>query len=114
MFVPLRIHSVYSRGQGSVTPEEALGWAGRHRIPAAALTDLGNLYGWGKWKRTAAAGGFKPLFGCELEVVGRRFIFLVRGREGYGNLMENVQPEGDPGRLRPRCDLRARREGGEK
>jgi len=88
MFVPLRIHSVYSRGQGSVTPEEALGWAGRHRIPAAALTDLGNLYGWGKWKRTAAAGGFKSLFGCELEVDGRRFVFLVRGREGYGNLME--------------------------
>ena len=88
MFVPLRIHSVYSRGKGSVTLEEALGWAARRRLPAAALTDLGNLYGWGKWKRVAAAGGFKPLFGCELEVGGRRFVFLVRGREGYGNLME--------------------------
>jgi DNA polymerase III alpha subunit len=88
MFIPLRIHSVYSRGKGSVTLEEALGWAGRRRIPAAALTDLGNLYGWGKWKRAAAAGGFKPLFGCEFEVGGRRFVFLVRGREGYGNLME--------------------------
>jgi len=88
MFVPLRIHSVYSRGKGSVTLEEALGWAGRRRLPAAALTDLGNLYGWGKWKRAAEAGGFKPLFGCELEVGGRRFVFLVRGREGYANLME--------------------------
>ena len=88
MFVPLRIHSVYSRGKGSVTLEEALGWAARRRLPAAALTDLGNLYGWGKWKRVAEAGGFKPLFGCELEVGGRRFVFLVRGREGYGNLME--------------------------
>ncbi|HYA48971.1 MAG TPA: PHP domain-containing protein, partial [Burkholderiales bacterium] len=88
MFVPLRIHSVYSRGQGGVTLEEALGWAGRRRVPAAALADLGNLYGWGKWKRTAAAGGFKPLFGCELAIGGRRFVFLVRGREGYGNLME--------------------------
>jgi DNA polymerase III alpha subunit len=88
MFVPLRIHSVYSRGQGSVTLEEALSWAGRRRVPAAALTDRGNLYGWGKWKRTAAAGGFKPLFGCELEVGGRRFVLLVRGREGYPNLVE--------------------------
>jgi DNA polymerase-3 subunit alpha/error-prone DNA polymerase len=88
MFIPLRIHSVYSRGKGSVTLEEALGWAGRRRIPAAALTDLGNLCGWGKWKRTAEAGGFKPLFGCELEVAGRRFVFLVKSREGYGNLME--------------------------
>lgn len=88
MSIPLRIHSVYSRGKGSVTLEETLGWAGRRRTPAAALTDLGNLYGWGKWKRVAEAGGFKPLFGCELEVAGRRFVFLVKGREGYGNLME--------------------------
>jgi DNA-directed DNA polymerase III PolC len=88
MFIPLRIHSVYSRGKGSVTLEEALGWLGRRRVPAAALADVGNLYGWGKWKRAAEAGGFKPLFGCELERGGGKFVFLVRGREGYGNLME--------------------------
>ncbi len=88
MFVPLRLHSVYSRGKGSVTLEEAAGWAAGKRLPAAALTDAGNIYGWGKWKRLAPAGGFKPLFGCELEVGGRRFVFLVRTREGYSNLME--------------------------
>ena len=88
MFVPLRLHSVYSRGKGSITLEEAAGWAGGRRLPAAALTDVGNIYGWGKWKRIAPAGGFKPLFGCELEVGGRRFVFLVKTREGYSNLME--------------------------
>jgi len=88
MFVPLRIHSVYSRGKGSVTLEEAAGWAAGTRLPAAALADFGNIYGWGKWKRLAPAGGFKPLFGCELDIGGRRFIFLVKTREGYSNLME--------------------------
>jgi DNA-directed DNA polymerase III PolC len=88
MFVPLRLHSVYSRGKGSVTLEEAAGWAGRRELPAAALADVGNIYGWGKWKRVAPAGGFKPLFGCELEVGGRRFVFLVKTRDGYSNLME--------------------------
>ncbi len=88
MFVPLRVHSVYSRGKGSVTLEEALGWAAHRRLPAVALTDIGNLYGWGKWKRAAEVGGFKPLFGCEFEVGGRRFVFLVRRREGYANLVE--------------------------
>ena len=88
MFVPLRIHSVYSRGKGSVTIEEAAGWAAGTKLPAAALADVGNIYGWGKWKRIAPAGGFKPLFGCELEVGGRRFVFLVKTREGYSNLME--------------------------
>ncbi|MCX6571359.1 MAG: PHP domain-containing protein [Candidatus Aminicenantes bacterium] len=88
MFVPLRLHSVYSRGKGSVTLEEAAEWAGRQRLPAAALADVGNIYGWGKWKRVAGTGGFKPLFGCELECGGRRFVFLVKTREGYSNLME--------------------------
>jgi len=88
MFIPLRLHSVYSRGKGSVTLEEAAEWAGRQRLPAAALADTGNIYGWGKWKRVAAGGGFKPLFGCELEIGARRFVFLVKTREGYSNLME--------------------------
>ncbi len=88
MFVPLRLHSVYSRGKGSVTLEEAAEWAGRRRLPAAALADVGNIYGWGKWKRVAAGGGVRPLFGCELEIGGRRFVFLVKTREGYSNLME--------------------------
>jgi DNA polymerase III alpha subunit len=88
MFVPLRLHSVYSRGKGSVTLEEAAGWAAGTRLPAAALADIGNIYGWGKWKRVAPAAGFKPLYGCELECGGRRFVFLVKAREGYSNLME--------------------------
>jgi len=88
MFIPLRLHSVYSRGKGSVTLEEAAEWAGRQRLPAAALADVGNIYGWGKWKRVAAGGGVRPLFGCELECGGRRFVFLVKTREGYSNLME--------------------------
>ncbi|HMA53315.1 MAG TPA: DNA polymerase III subunit alpha, partial [Acidobacteriota bacterium] len=88
MFVPLRIHSVYSRGRGSVTLEEAAGWTGGKGLPAAALADTGNIYGWGKWKRIAPAGGVKPIFGCELECGGRRFVFLVKTREGYSNLME--------------------------
>jgi DNA-directed DNA polymerase III PolC len=88
MFVPLRLHSVYSRGKGSVTLEEAAGWAAGTRLPAAALADLGNIYGWGKWKRLAPAAGFKPLYGCELEIAGRRFVFLVKAADGYSNLMD--------------------------
>jgi len=88
VFVPLRLHSVYSRGRGSVTLGEAAAFAARRGLPAAALADIGNIYGWGKWKRLAPAGGFRPLFGCELELGGRRFVFLVKTREGYSNLVE--------------------------
>jgi DNA-directed DNA polymerase III PolC len=94
MFVPLRLHSVYSRGKGSATLEEASAWVSRKGMGAAALTDIENLYGWAKWKRAAEARGFRPLFGCELEVDGRQFVFLVKSREGYWNLMEIFNQKG--------------------
>jgi DNA polymerase III subunit alpha len=88
VFVPLRVHSVFSKGRGGVTVEEAAFWAAEKRLPAAALADTGNVYGWGKWKRAAGAAGTRPVFGCELEIGGQIFVFLVKGLEGYRNLME--------------------------
>jgi len=57
MFVPLRVHSVFSKGKGGLTVAEAVSWAVERGLPAAALTDIGNFYGWGKWKRAAAGAG---------------------------------------------------------
>jgi len=88
MFVPLRVHSVYSKGKGSLTIPELSAWAARQKLPFAALSDIANLYGWGEWKRAASKNGGSPLFGCEAEVGERRFLFLVKNREGYWNLME--------------------------
>ncbi len=104
MFLPLRVHSVFSRGQGSLTLEELAAFAARHRLPAVALTDRGVFYGWGKWKALAEAHGFKPIFGCELELdfpaKGSRYVFLVREKKGYHRLLEIfnrrqfLEPEG--------------------
>ncbi len=88
MHVPLRVHSVYSKGKGSITLKELSSWVCRRRPPCAALTDVGNLYGWGEWKRAALESGLTPLFGCEMEIQKKRFLFLVKSREGYWNLME--------------------------
>ena len=54
MFVPLRIHSVFSKGRGGATVAEAASWAGERRLPAAALADIGNGYGRGKGERGRA------------------------------------------------------------
>jgi len=88
MFIPLRVHSVYSKGKGGATLQEMALWVRQKKFPYAALTDIENLYGWGRWKRAALENGFIPLFGCEIELQERRFLFLVKTREGYWNLME--------------------------
>jgi len=88
MFIPLRVHSVYSKGKGGATLEELASWISERKLPFAALTDTENLYGWGKWKRAATERGFTPLFGCEIEIKEKKLLFIVRNKEGYWNLME--------------------------
>jgi len=88
MFVPLRIHSVYSKGKGGALLEELALWICQRKLPSAALSDMENLYGWSGWKRVALERGFTPIFGCEIELQGKRFLFIVKDREGYWNLME--------------------------
>ncbi len=88
MYIPLRVHSVYSRGKGSITLRELAEWARRINLPFAALTDLDNVYGWAEWKRVAEAEVVSPLFGCEIEIREQCFLFLVKERKGYWNLME--------------------------
>ena len=88
VYIPLRVHSSFSRGRGGAAIDELAREFARNRLPAGALTDIENLYGWPQWKRAAAGAGFSPLFGCEIEVGGETFLFLVRARNGYGNLME--------------------------
>jgi DNA-directed DNA polymerase III PolC len=88
MFIPLRIHSVFSKGRGGLTVGEVAAWAAERSLPAAALVDIGNFYGWGKWKRAAEGAGVRPIFGCEIEIDGRKFVFLAKTREGHWNLME--------------------------
>ncbi|MGB2907954.1 MAG: DNA polymerase III subunit alpha [Candidatus Aminicenantaceae bacterium] len=90
MFIPLRVHSVYSKGRGGVLLRELADWAVRENLPAAALSDLENLYGWARWKRAAQESGLRPMFGCELELGERRFLLLVKEREGYWTLMETL------------------------
>jgi len=104
MFVPLRVHSVFSRGEGSITLEELVYFVEKHQLPAAALTDVAGFYGWGKWKALSQDRGFKPIYGCELELSfplkGSRFVFLVKQKEGYHRLLEIfnrrefLEPEG--------------------
>ncbi len=102
MFVPLRVHSTYSKGRGGATLEELAFWGAGRKTGAMALSDIANLYGWAKWKRASAAAALTPLFGCEIAVGGADFLFLVRDGGGYANLVEilNRREVRDPGLLR--------------
>jgi DNA-directed DNA polymerase III PolC len=88
MHIPLRVHSVYSKGKGGATLQELVSWGRQRRLPFMALADAGNFYGWNLWKRLLSETKTGPLFGCEVELGGKKFLFLVKSRDGYWNLMK--------------------------
>ncbi|MFO7981484.1 MAG: DNA polymerase III subunit alpha [Candidatus Aminicenantes bacterium] len=88
MFVPLRVHSVYSKGKGGMLLSELASWVKSRGILAACLSDIEVFYGWGRWRKAACQNRVNPLFGCELTVQKKKLLFVVKNRTGYWNLME--------------------------
>ena len=94
-FVHLRVHSAYSLVDGLVRVPRLIERVAELGMPAAALTDQGNLFALVKFYRAALAGGVKPIVGCDLSVVGddgERYpmTVLARDGDGYRNLLELV------------------------
>jgi DNA polymerase-3 subunit alpha len=94
-FVHLRLHSEYSVSDGIVRIDDAVARAVADRMPALALTDLGNLFGLVKFYRQAQAHGVQPIAGCDLWIENERdatrphrLLVLVQSRDGYRRLCE--------------------------
>ena len=65
-FVHLRTHSAYSLSEGAIKPDK-IAWLAREAgMPAAAITDTGNLFGALEFSQYAAAKGIQPIIGCQI------------------------------------------------
>ena len=97
----LHCHSSYSILQASSTIPDMIAMAVENKMPALALTDIGNLYAAYKFVREAIKNDIKPILGCELYLTIdhkiRKFtkdnpdrrstiVLLAKNREGYHNL----------------------------
>ena len=101
-FVHLHLHSQYSLLDGSIKFDELMERAGRHSMPAVAVTDHGNLFGAYEFFEKAKARGIKPIIGCELYVTptlrlekaseGKNYhlTVLCMNEQGYRNLSRLV------------------------
>ncbi|HUI19368.1 MAG TPA: DNA polymerase III subunit alpha [Alphaproteobacteria bacterium] len=65
-FVHLRVHSAYSLSEGAIKIKALVELAKRHGMPAAAITDTGNLFGALEFAQAAEAGGVQPIIGCQI------------------------------------------------
>ncbi|HKF70161.1 MAG TPA: DNA polymerase III subunit alpha [Stellaceae bacterium] len=125
-FIHLRVHSAYSLSMGAIKTKDLVKLCERHRMPAVAVTDTGNLFGALEFATSAAEAGIQPIIGCELPIrragvdeasarIGRigpmsspdTLVLLVQDSSGYANLSKLVSKaflESDAGEA-PQVDL---------
>ena len=64
-FVHLHVHTEYSMLDGAAKLKDMFAECNRLEMPAAAITDHGNMYGAYDFYRQATAAGVKPIIGIE-------------------------------------------------
>ena len=67
-FVHLRTHSAYSLSEGAIRPDKIVALAKAANMPAAAITDTGNLFGALEFSQYCTGKGIQPIIGCQIGV----------------------------------------------
>ncbi|HEX3573985.1 MAG TPA: PHP domain-containing protein, partial [Rhodopila sp.] len=65
-FVHLRTHSAYSLSEGAIRPDKIVALAKDAGMPAAAITDTGNLFGALEFSQYCSGKGIQPIIGCQI------------------------------------------------
>jgi DNA polymerase-3 subunit alpha len=65
-FVHLRTHSAYSLSEGAIRPDKIAALAKAGAMPAAAITDTGNLFGALEFSQYCTGKGIQPIIGCQI------------------------------------------------
>ncbi len=130
-YAHLHLHTHYSLLDGANKISELMAKVAGQGMPAAAMTDHGNMFGTIDFYRKAVAAGVKPIIGCEVYVAPRsrrdrttavaaedyekggnyHLILLATGMTGYRNLCRMVsQSYIDGFYYKPRIDKELLRE----
>lgn len=96
-FIHLRIHSEFSLVDGIVRIKPLVKKLLEFNMPAAAVTEHGNLFSLVKFYKAAQAAGIKPLTGADVLIYNPdepatpfRLCLLARNRQGYISLTELI------------------------
>ncbi len=99
-YVPLRVYSVFSQGEGVVDPASLGDLMQKAKVPYLPVCDPMSLIGWEKFHKEADARGLKPLLGTEIRLPekGSLLLFPVTPA-GYLSLVSCLNRRALPARL---------------
>ncbi|MCX7338005.1 MAG: DNA polymerase III subunit alpha [Alphaproteobacteria bacterium] len=94
-FIHLHLHSAYSLAEGALRMKSIPKLCHKHKMPAVAITDTGNLFGALEFAITCSDSGIQPIIGCQVQLLlpdrpPCPMVLLVQNQEGYKNLMKVV------------------------
>lgn len=102
-FVHLHLHTEWSLLDGAIRIDDLINRLIEYKMPGAAITDHGTLYGIVHFYTKLKEAGLKPIIGCEFYVAensrfekkaskrgeaGTHLVLLVKNEEGYKNLLK--------------------------
>ncbi len=94
-FVHLRTHSAYSLSEGAIKADKIAALAREAGMPAAAITDTGNLFGALEFSQACSKEGVQPIIGCQVSLVRTDkpglspdpIVLLAQNAAGLANLL---------------------------
>lgn len=87
-YVPLRVYSVFSKGEGAVAADELAEVLKKAGIPSLAVSDPHSFIAWESFKRAADNHGLRPLPGIEIRLRERASLVLFPlSQRGYLSLV---------------------------
>jgi len=91
-FIHLHLHSSYSLAEGAIHAKDLVKLCQKHKMPAVAVTDTGNMFGALEFAAEAAKNGIQPIVGCQIRlgISGHQLVLLVQSEVGYRNLCKLV------------------------
>lgn len=89
-FIHLRNHTEFSLSEGALRISETPDLCIQNGMPAAAITDSGNLFGIMQFSKTLSSKGVQPIIGCEIFVEGSKLVLYAKDEAGYQNLLKLV------------------------
>ncbi len=89
-YIPLRVHSIFSRGNGAVSPSVLADRLAERNINHLAVSDLFTVIGWEAFRKTATQKSMVFMPGLEIKIKnGDSVVIYPKNREGYAAIVSS-------------------------
>ncbi|HEX7502894.1 MAG TPA: hypothetical protein VF451_05705, partial [Acidobacteriota bacterium] len=100
-YVPLRVYSVFSQGEGVVDPAALAEIMQKAKVPHLPVCDPMSLIGWERFKKEGDSRGLKPLLGTEIRLPEQGALLLFPlSPAGYLSLVSCLNRRALPAAMR--------------